>query len=464
MSLRTTISNKLRRFGKTAFGYDAVEVLGKRQAPTGILRSEDDELRAEKRRLLTSSTRDLHRNFSLVAWGIRKHLDYVADHKFQSRTGDAPLDREIESFVAEASRPENCDVTGRHSLEKNIRLAECRRVVDGDCIIVKLSDGRIQCIESDRIRTPLTDLHGVDPSDIVQGIHVNTAGRALRYAVHRRNKSTFTFERWVPAANAIHFAYIDRFDQVRGVSPLASGLNSMRDTYEGFDYALAKMKVSQLFALAIYREAAGTGPSPTSSDGGGTSEIDFGRGPMMLDLNPSDKAEFLDAKTPSAELQSFSQAMIALTLKALDIPYSFYAENFTNYSGSRQALLQYNQSSNAKRYEVQSLLNHWTRWRIGLAIQDRVLRVDPARLKWEWQAAGIPWIDPLKEIQADVQAVGAALNSRQRVLRERGLDFFQIVDELAAENAYLLEKNVATAALPTVVNIHHGEEKNANEE
>ena len=45
--------------------------------------------------------------------------------------------------------------------------------------------------------------------------------------------------------------------------------------------------------------------------------------------------------------------------------------------------------------------------------------------------------DPLKEINADIAAIGACLSSRTRRLREQGLDFYDVADELAAENEYL---------------------------
>ena len=53
-----------------------------------------------------------------------------------------------------------------------------------------------------------------------------------------------------------HHGFFDRFDQLRGISPLAPAVNTLRDCYEGYDYALAKMKVAQLFALAFYRQQA----------------------------------------------------------------------------------------------------------------------------------------------------------------------------------------------------------------
>jgi capsid protein len=52
-------------------------------------------------------------------------------------------------------------------------------------------------------------------------------------------------------------------------------------------------------------------------------------------------------------------------------------------------------------------------------------------------ATGLPWIDPLKEVQANVSALGAALTSRTRVLKEMGIEFEQVAQELASENELL---------------------------
>jgi len=116
---RSGIANRVGRFlaaTATRFGYDAVEAKNRRQAPTGRLRSEDKELLPHQRRKLTSAARDIHRNFTIAAWAIRKHLDYVSTFSFQSRTGSADLDGRIEDLMAWWSRPANCDVAGRHSL------------------------------------------------------------------------------------------------------------------------------------------------------------------------------------------------------------------------------------------------------------------------------------------------------------------------------------------------------------
>lgn len=430
------------------WAYDAVFPKNKRQAPTGILRSEDAELQTGHRRLLVSSTRDLHRNFSLAAWMIRRHLDYVSTFSFQSKTGGA-VDDQLERLMRWWSNPANCDATGRMSLQKLVRLGEMRRVIDGDLLFVKLSDGTIQAVEGDRLRDEGMPAEVRRDGDTwVQGVKLDKYGGHAGYAVYKRNSSgsSFIFERVVPARNAYHFAYLDRFDQVRGISPLAAAVNTLRDVYEGFDYALAKMKISQLFGLKITRKADDALGEPTEGDSDGYS-VNFGNGPQVLDMDPGDDAQFLESATPSDQFQNFSQTMISVALKSLDIPYSFYAENFTNYSGARQALLQYELSAKIKRQDVIALLDHLTAWRIGLWVQDGVL---PAgNYRWDWVPQGISWIDPMSEVQANVLAVDRNMTSLTRVLREQGLDFYEVVDERADELAYLASKGVPV--MPAIV-------------
>ena len=353
---------------------------------------------------------------------------------------------------------ENFDVAGRHTLQRAIRLAEARRTIDGDVLAARMADGRTQWIEGDRIRTGTGVPESVDPASLVHGIQVDTAGRAIAYAISRRGGSalnstgSFVFERMLPARNAYLHAYLDRFDQVRGISPVATALNELRDTYEGLDLARCKMKVDQLFALAFYRNASGDddggglpGTAANSDDGSGY-EVDFGRGPVLLDLDPGDRAEFLTSANPSNQFQTFITATIQIALKALDLPYSFFAENYTNYSGARQALLQYEQSAATKRADNVALLEWLTDWRLALFAADGELPgVDVAQLAglYQWIPKGLAWIDPLKEVLADVQAIGAGLNTRTRILREQGLDFDDLVAELAHE-----ADTLRTAGLP----------------
>lgn len=451
------------RTARTFFGYDAVTDRIRRKAPIALLRSEDAELSPSDRRKLVSGTRDTIRNSAIAGWMVRRHLDYITTFSFQAKTGNAALDTKLEALIAK--RGQNCDVTGRLSLPQLARMAEARRTIDHDCFLVKLADGRVQPLEGDRILTPFGDgdwqpvksADGRTVSQWIHGVQVDGGGRPLNYAVCRRGCgiNQFVLDRVVPAANVYHHAHFERFDQVRGVSPLAATLNTLRDVYEGFDFALAKMKVSQLFGLSIYRQNLEGFPdyaAQTDEDGDSAGcKVDFGQGPFLLNLDPGDKAEFLESKSPSTEFQSFSQTMVQVALKGLDIPYSFYAENYTNYSGARQAYLQYEQSAEVKRCDVRRMLDWWTTWQIQLAIQDGELPgVTLDQISWVWLHRGMPWLDPLKEIQAEKEAIDACLDNPEDIAQRHGRNFFDNVDKIAACRAYAESQGVPfmTSAQP----------------
>lgn len=454
-----TLLERAKHFMFGTSGYDAVDPKNRRKAPTGLLRSEDGETTQADRDKLVSGHRDTHRNFSLLAWMIRRHLDYVTTFAFRPKTGNKELDKRLRELVREKGKRANFDVAGRHGLHRSLRLAELRRTVDHDVLAVRQNDGRIQWIEGDRIRVGQDPPASVDVSKITRGVLTNDAGKALAYAVCRRGRvgllntdTNFIFEKMVPAQNAYLHAYYDRFDQVRGVSPLAAAINEFRDSYEFLDLARAKMKISQLFALALYRDVVDDEkPSDRLSEDGDGYEVDLGKGPLKIELRPGDKADFLESKTPSAETQQFCELVIQIALKSLDIPYSFFNESFTNYSGSRGALLQYERSTQSKRAENIDLLDWYTSWRLIMCLVDGELPgADPNALinAWEWHAAGVPWLDPLKEILAMKEEVAMGVNSRTRILRERNIEFDDVVDELEYESNRLADAGLPLSADP----------------
>jgi lambda family phage portal protein len=458
------------------FGYDAIASTPKRKGIQVSYRTEDQELRSRQRAAMSSNVRDIQRNFCVGAWAIRKHLDYVSTFTFQSRTGDKQLDKDIEAFLADWGKPENCDAAGRHSLPRLVRLAEERRTIDGDVLCNFLPDGRLQFIEGDRVASESVsvppDTFTVPLDQIVNGVIVDRNGKSLGYVVAKRMQgASLQYDVILSAAYAYLHGYYTRFDQVRGVSPLAPAINTLRDLYEGLDYALAKAKVSQLFALAFYRESSDQmgALSEVAADTEGADpkyQIDFGKGPVQLDLDPGDRAEFLESKTPSDQFQAFTQVMTGIALKALDIPYSFYDEAHTNYSGARQALLQYEQSAEIKRNDNRLMLDWITRLRLRKAVADGDLQLPrgskAADLRWEWVGDGPPWIDPLKEVNANIAAIGAGLTSPQRVCKAQSGDYEDIIDEIASAQDYAKGKGVALSFNPQLTAQDANNDRNQN--
>jgi len=431
-------------------GYDAINPRGKRKLGPSTITREDNLLKTGKRTKLQSTSQDLVRNFTLAGWMIRRHLDYVALFDFHSRSATCQeltgrysleqlksLDAQIQRLMKEDSDADKCDVGNRFGREKMFRIAEMHRTVSGDTGLIKLADGRLQGIESDLIRQPSSDAAGFRGNKIdewVDGIKIGVGGVPLAYAVHSRGMggANYKFQRIIPAANFIHYGHFTRYasDQVKGVSPIVASLNNLRDVYDGFDYALAKMKVSQLFAFAVFSDALDhTGDieeESESEEGGGGKKynVDFGSGPVHLELDPGDRAEFLESKTPSTELQAFCQLVIGVAIKSLDIPYSFYDESHTNFFGSRAAWLHYERSCIDKRADQIQMRDNYTRWKLQGWIQSGRL-VLPAGMtiedcEWEWVPRGVTWWDKAKEIKGDKEAIAAGFDNPESVCKSRG--------------------------------------------
>lgn len=448
----------------TAFSYDAVEQRGRRKSPGIETRSEDAILDSSKRSKVNANAMDLGRNFSIAKWAIRRHLDYVASFDFHARTGRDDVDVPVETLMNQWFRKYNCDRAGRHPFWRIVRLIELMRTIQGDVGLLKLRDARLQAIEGDRIRNLTGATTAGDSAQWVHGVKTDTAGRALAYAIHKRRPyGGFEFERTVPASSLVLHGHFDRFDQVRGISPLTSALNPLRDVYENFDYALAKAKITQLFAMTIMRKNSEQLGSIAELEEGAFEatrpkkkyEIDFGKGPVLLDLEDGDDAKFLESQQPSSQFQDFTHLVIACALKSLDIPYSFYDESHTNFFGSRAAWMHYERSCLFKRADLLDVLNQLTTWRLLLAVLDGELvlprDVEFSDLQWEWVPLGMPWWDPAKEINGDLAAIRAGLDHPQRITKDRGKgDFYDNVDQIAVALEYARSKGVPLAFDPLI--------------
>lgn len=379
-------------------GYDALQQRGRRKSIDRQPRHEDLLQKGFDRDRLIANGRDLDRNFELFAWAVQQHLNYVTDLNFFPDTGSDGLDEDLEGLVEEWSEAENWDTNGEHDRDQWLRLAEATTCTGGDVLAVRVNGGTAQAIEPDRIRNP-------EDADDSWSLGVQKRNnRRANFCVWDRDGNGFKNPRTIPAKNAYLMGYFKRFDQGRGVSPLTAAFNRYRDTYESIDHAQQRAKISNILALTL--ERASTEAGAFTYD-----DVDLANGPAILDMNPGDKAAFLESHLPSNEFQAFTREVITLGLKALDIPMSFYREDLTNFFGSRAALMHYQRSTRWKRRRLIRLMKWLTNYRIATWLASGQIRLprsmDPTKLRFTWQAAGIPWWDPSKEVSGDMLAVAA---------------------------------------------------------
>lgn len=455
------------------FEYDALKGSGRRKTPRATIVREDVHVRGQRRRQLIASTSDLARNFSIAAWMVRRHLDYVARFNFSSTTGDRGLDREIESIMEIQSQPLAMDRGGRFGREKFFRLAESRSILDGDFGLVRLRSGQTQAIESDLVKNPPTEtLRESDAREWVDGVKIDYAGMPMHYALWGRNKGgqSTEFQRTVPAANFLLYGCFQRdaANQVRGISPIVAAVNTFRDVYDNLEYAQLKAKISQLFAVALSRKSSSqsldtampTVEQKAVAAGEACDEaqdeprtLDFTHGPTILDLEEDEQASVIESATPSTEFQSYMKIAIAIALKSLDIPFSMYDEAYTNYSGSRSSWIQYERAADDRRNDQLEMRRRWTLWQYQRWIADDIFVLPAGKtlgdLRFEWIPKGMPWWKPSEEIVGEIKGIGAGLTTPQRVCSQRDTgDVYDNIDATLAVMKYARDRGIEELGEP----------------
>lgn len=411
-----------------AEGYAATKQSKNRQPVTKNLSSVDTDLKPSNRAKAISAVREHQKNFSIAVWALNKHLDFVAEHTLSVNTQEQSLNRDIEAAIEAESNPSAFDVCGMHSLQSYTRLKESHACVDGDIFTQKLRSGQIQGIEGDRVFSK-----GGDVGTWVHGCRLNNAGAIQAIAVHKRgtSKNSFEFERYIKYENVFHHGHFQRLDQKRGISLMISGVNDFQDVYENKAYGLARMKISQMFGAVMKRASISeSGDAP-----------DLSAGQFYTELGLEDSMEFIQDKTPATEWQNFMDSVIGMGLKALDIPFSFYREDFTNFFGARSALILYIKSCLAKRRNLcQRWLNPWFEWKINQlkARPEFSYLRNIEKVPYKWVPMGTPSANPVQEAQALAMRIALGVDSRTRGAQEiSGTSFSDHVEQISQEQDFM---------------------------
>ena len=445
--------------------YDCVERPGNTRPAYFSTRSEDRELTQYQRQLMISEARKQIRNFTMAGFVLRKHLQFVSYYRFSANTPDESFNRELEKRVNRWKRRRNCDASNRFGFDQLIYLIESHRALDGDVGILLLSNGKLQIIEGDRIRTPL-DIRTGEKWE--HGVKINEYGMPLAYAVHHRNPDGgFTLDRVVNARNMRLLGYYTRKDQQRGIPLAAPAIKQFAYLYESIDLALVKQKLEQVLGLkTTLEEDSSFGQRRTKDERQG--EIDrrvvetFGPEILRLDLKVGENAEFIQSNNPSGNFQTFCDRVLQMVFAAYDIPFSFYDGSRTNFYGSRGEFEQFMDSVERKQAPTVEMLNEMTfDWLVPIWENDELEPLDiPNGWTYDdladycgWSGAGMPMWRLLEYVKDTQIAFDLFLLSPFEVASSYGMDLKHNIADIA-----MMKQMAAAAGLKSAV----GEEKSVN--
>ena len=111
-----------------------------------LIKPEDLMVTQNRRDRVDANALDVWRNMSLLAWMIRRTLDYCCLWDFQPQTEDDGLNRDLRFLMARDCEATNIDYVGRMDWDDMRRVLEVLKILTGDAFTVPLAEGTLQNI------------------------------------------------------------------------------------------------------------------------------------------------------------------------------------------------------------------------------------------------------------------------------------------------------------------------------
>ncbi|TCT05390.1 lambda family phage portal protein [Tepidamorphus gemmatus] len=300
----------------------------------------------------------------------------------------------------------------------------------------------------DREQVPL-DLHRDigGGARIRAGIEFDSAGQRVAYHVHASRLgdplAPLRFEPVrVPAADLLHLFKPLAAGQLRGITWLAPVLLRLHELDQFEDAALVKAKVAALFTGFI-TDPDGTVGGLSGTGNAGVLQVGMEPG-SLIPLPPGADIRFSNPTEHDA-YAPFVKNHLRAVAAGLGLPYELVSGDLegVTYSSIRAGLIEFRRRVEQLQHNVVVHLfcrPVWERFlRLAVLSGDLPARNfdrDPAAyLGCEWLPPKFDYVDPMKDVQAEIMAIGAGLKSRSQAISERGYDAEQVDAEIAADQS-----------------------------
>lgn len=389
-----------------------------------------DEMSELEREDLVERNREMERNYPSYEGAINQCVVNVIGPQgltLQARTSVPTFNTDVEGHWGEYCL--TCDVRRMLTMSGLQELWFRSHLRDGDIGIVLLQSGDLQSIESHRIITP--GGQRVDGS-IVEGVELNTrTGRPKAFHVSKCERFVKLDETTrVPARDFVFFPNVTRLSQTRGLPAITKPwLFEQYDRY--IEAVVVASRIAACFGLILKRKGGGV-PSglPSTTDSSGRTRKDFKLEPGLAKyIDTDEEVTQLQPHQPGTQFAELRSAIkrdiglpLGLPLELTDLDFSK-----TNYSSARASLLAaYRSFMRHQERFAQLVMRRIYQWRVSKWVKDGTLKGAPDDF-WahEWVMPRWPWVDPLKEIQANLLGIDAGITTLADVCSSQGKDWEQ---------------------------------------
>ncbi len=371
-----------------------------------------------------------------------------------TKDGETILDDNANRIIEDAwnqwCKKKNCTVNGKLSFIDVQQLFIESVAKDGEVLIRKVKGSHnefgfaLQLIEADH----LSENHNEDlpNGNIVRmGIEINKWNRPVAYYIHERHPGEHALGSRkkdevirIPAEEIIHAYIPERISQSRGV-PWAHAAMTRSNMLNGYQEA-------ELVAARIGASKMGFFVSPDGEAYVGQDQED--NGDIITEADPGtfeqlpegvDFREF-SPDHPTSAFEPFVKSILRGMSAGMGVSYNSLANDLegVNFSSLRQG--------NIEERDLWKILQRWTIENLHEQIfEDWLLmsittgKISLPVSKFEkfnkpiWRPRGWMWVDPVKEVRSNRDAIDGGLKSAQDVASEQGMDIEDVYIQLAVE-------------------------------
>ncbi len=398
---------------------------------------------------IRTGSRDLHRNNAHVRRGTEAIVSNTVGTGIRPKfilngeTAD-----ELTALAKRHLETTDCDSDGRLTYFGIQHVAFWAAVEAGEVLIRRrrrrMADGFAVPVQYQILEAEYLDQSKDGPTagggEIIQGVEFDAIGRRRQYWLYRKHPGgtrAMGQSRPVPADDIIHLYRLDRPGQVRGVPWVAPIMLRMADYGDAVDAQVMRYKIAACYAAFI--------TSPFDSPRGVVEEDEDGQklsklAPGIIDrLAPGEEVEF--GRPPPVEgYDEFANVTLREIAAGRGISYEMMTGDLrgVNFSSGKMG-----------RVEAQRNIDVWQQMLLIPEMCDPMMAwflegaelvgMDVRAVEVRHKPPGREMIDPPREGRAEREMIRSGQKNLFQVLRERGVDPTEHLEEYA-EVLALLDK------------------------
>jgi lambda family phage portal protein len=422
--------------------------------------------------ILRSRSRDLCMNNDYA----KKFLQMVAAHvvgptgfSLQVRSMDQDMkgvktldqlaSRCIEESFDRWGKKGKCDVTGKHSFFDLCNLYIKAVARDGEVLMRKVYGRQagefgfaLQILDIDRLDINKNEVFR-DGSMIKMGVELNKYGKPVAYhlrTVHPGDNPYYMdaaghlWER-IPAEDIYHHFISDRPEQNRGVPWMHAAMLSLQNLggYQEAAIIASRIGASKMGfyttpegdGTALADEVTTTGELMQEADPGTFGVLPQGYG--FTPFNPD---------YPQAMFAEFMKTCLRGIASGLGVAYNTISNDLegVNFSSIRTGVLEERDNWMViQKWMIENFLDDvFTTWLKFALLSGAIKLPNGSALPiakfdkfnaGKWQGRRWQWVDPMKDVQANILAINNGLRSRTDVISDQGRDIEDVLMQLAEE-------------------------------